>query len=89
MDFASLRVVDWDGEFTVFQPAAGKTHFLNEMGLRILSILDQSPQTLERLCQLLAEHFSLLPDEPFMRQIQKTLNRFEALGLIASIHSPR
>lgn len=89
MDFASLRVVDWDGEFTVFQPAAGKTHFLNEMGLRILGLLDQSPLTLEYLCQLLSEHFSLLPDEPFMQQIQKTLHRFEALGLIASIHSHR
>lgn len=86
VDFASLRVVDWDGEFTVFQPAAGKTHFLNEMGMQVLILLDQSPATLERLCQLLAERFSLLLDESFMQQIQQTLRRFEALGLVASVN---
>jgi len=86
VDFASLKVVDWDGEFTVFQPAAGKTHFLNEMGLQILVLLDQSPATLEHLCQLLSEHFLSLKDKLFMQQIQQTLHRFEALGLIASIN---
>jgi len=82
-------VVDWDGEFTVFQPAAGKTHFLNEMGLHILILLDRAPTTLEHLCQLLAERFSLLSDESFMQQIQQTLHRFEALGLVASANPPQ
>lgn len=80
--FSSLRIENWDGEFTVFQPASGKTHFLNEMGLRILTILNQSPATLEIVCKALSEYFSLQPDKDFTGQIAKTLYRFEALGLI-------
>lgn len=87
--FASLQIIDWDGEFTVFQPAVGKTHFLNEMGLRILLLLNQSPATLEQICQQLAEHFSLAPDESFLQQIQQTLQRFEALGLVVSVNPPQ
>lgn len=89
VDFASLRVVDWDGEFTVFQPVAGKTHFLNEMGLQILTLLHQSPATLEQLCLFLARHFALSLDESFMQQIQTTLDRFEALGLVAAVDVDR
>lgn len=80
--FLLLRIEEWDGEFTVFQPASGKTHFLNGMGLQILTILDQSPATLETVCKALSEYFSLQPDKDFPGQIVKTLYRFEALGLI-------
>ena len=81
--FSLLRVENWDGEFTVFQPESGKTHFLNEMGLRILSLLDQSPTTLEAICKELSVYFTLQIDKDFPEQIVKTLYRFEALGLIS------
>jgi PqqD family protein of HPr-rel-A system len=81
--FVSLRIENWDGEFTVFQPESGKTHFLNEMGLRILAMLDQSPATLDIICRDLSEHFSLQSNAHFSEQIARTLHRFEALGLIA------
>ncbi len=81
--FVALRIENWDGEFTVFQPESGKTHFLNEMGLRILTMLDQSPATLDIICRNLSEHFSLQSDIHFSAQIVKTLHRFETLGLIA------
>lgn len=82
---SSVRIKNWDGEFTVFQPESGKTHFLNEMGLQILTILDRSPATLETICKALSEHFSLQPDKDFPQQIAKTLHRFEALGLITRV----
>lgn len=84
-NFSSLRIKNWDGEFTVFQPESGKTHFLNEMGLQILTILDRSPATLETVCKALSECFSLQPDKDFPGQIAKTLHRFEALGLITRV----
>lgn len=83
--FSSLRIENWDGEFTVFQPEAGKTHFLNEMGLKILSILDQSPATLDSLCRELSEYFTLPPDTHFSAQINRTLQRYEALGLVSRV----
>ncbi len=80
-----LRIEEWDGEFTVFQPESGKTHFLNEMGLQILTILDRSPATLETVCKALSEYFSLQSDKDFPGKIAKTLLRFEALGLITKV----
>ncbi|MXS84752.1 HPr-rel-A system PqqD family peptide chaperone [Nitrosomonas sp. HPC101] len=85
VDLSSLKIENWDGEYTVFQPESGKTHFLNEMGLKILLILDQSPATLGTLCQELSEYFTLLPDAKFSGQIMKTLQRYEALGLVSSV----
>jgi len=87
-EFSSLRIENWDGEYTVYQPASGKTHFLNEMGLRILILLDQAPVTLDAICEKLAEVFSMQADGHFQQQIAATLRRFEALGLIAKIKKP-
>lgn len=81
--FSSLRVENWGQEYTVFQPASGKTHFLNEMGLRILLLLDQAPATLDTVCMKLAESFSMQANTHFRQQIAVTLQRYEALGLIA------
>jgi PqqD family protein of HPr-rel-A system len=83
--FSLLRIENWEGEFTVFQPQCGKTHFLNEMGLYILTLLHQSPATLETICQELSVHFTLQVDENFSEQIAKTLLRYEALGLTTRI----
>ncbi|ABI58757.1 HPr-rel-A system PqqD family peptide chaperone [Nitrosomonas eutropha] len=83
--FSSLYIENWDGEFTVFQPESGKTHFLNEMGLHILTILDGSPLRLNTICQELSVHFSLQPDTQFFGKIAQTLQRYEALGLIERV----
>lgn len=82
--FSSLRIENWDQEYTVFQPASGKTHFLNEMGLRILLLLDQAPATLDTVCIKLAESFAVTNDDRFRQQIAVTLQRYEALGLIVN-----
>ena len=87
-EFSSLQIENWDGEYTVYQPASGKTHFLNEMGLSILTLLDQSPNTLDTVCIKLSEVFSVQADDHFQQQIAATLQRFEALGLIAKIKKP-
>ncbi|MGG7054240.1 HPr-rel-A system PqqD family peptide chaperone [Nitrosomonas sp. ANs5] len=82
--FSSLRIENWDEEYTVFQLASGKTHFLNAMGLQILVLLDQAPATLDTVCIKLAESFAVTNDARFRQQIASTLQRYEALGLIAN-----
>lgn len=66
----------------MFQPESGKTHFLNQMGLKIISSLDQSPASADEICSLLCEQFQLSYDQDFFRQIMKTLYRLDELGLI-------
>ena len=82
--FSSLQIEEWDGEFTVFQPESGKTHFLNQMGLHIISCLD-SPASADEICRFLTEQFQLTNDQNFSLQIIKTLNRFDELGLIEKV----
>ena len=85
VSFSSLQIKEWDEEFTVFQPDSGKTHFLNQMGMSIISSLDQSPATEAVICQFLMTQFQLAPDQDFSLQINKILNRFNALGLIEKV----
>jgi PqqD family protein of HPr-rel-A system len=84
-NYQSLRIEEWNGEFTLFQPDSGKTHFLNQMGLQIILILDQSPASEDEVCLFLKEQFQLKPDQNFSRQIIKTLHRFDELGLIEKV----
>lgn len=84
VSFSSLRVEEWDEEFIVFQPDSGKTHFLNQMGMQILVGINQSPASVDEICEFLAEQFKLTSDQIFSQQIIKTLHRFEELGLIKS-----
>lgn len=84
-DLSLLKIENWSEEFTVFQVESGKTHFLNEMGMKILFVLNQSPMTLAVLCQQLSEYFTLSSDAEFSKQIAQTLLRYEALGLVSKV----
>ena len=37
----------------IFDPATGETHFLNDLPLLLLSVLDREPRDLRKLCCLL------------------------------------
>ena len=84
-NFSSLQIEEWNGEFTVFQLDSGKTHFLNQMGMQVISSLDQRPRSTDEVCRILAEQYQLIPDQNFSQQVRKTLHRFNALGLIEKV----
>jgi len=69
----------------VFQPDSGKTHFLNQMGLQVILNLNEKPATEDEICRVLAQQFKRSLDQNFSLQIKKTLNRFDALGLIEKV----
>lgn len=83
--FPSLLIEEWNGEFTIFQPDSGKTHFLNQMGMQIITSLDRSPASTDEIIRILADQFYLKPDQNFYQQILKTLHRFDELGLIEKV----
>lgn len=85
LNYRSLIIEEWDSEFTVFQPDAGKTHYLNEMSVQILLYLETSaPAALSTaaICNYLANKFQIQSDTVFIKQVNKTLHRFDELGLI-------
>lgn len=69
----------------MFQPDSGKTHFLNQMGLQVILNLNEKPATEDEICRVLAQQFKRSLDQNFSLQIKKTLNRFDALGLIEKV----
>ncbi len=84
-NFHTLLIEDWDGEFTVFQPDSGRTHYLNLMSMQMLILLSQKSATAEDVSNFLAIKFELKPDNEFQHNIEKILNHFNALGLIDKI----
>lgn len=85
VNFSSLLIEEWEGEFTVFQPDSGKTHFLNQMGMLVLLALDKVPVTSKMLCDILTEQQQLSPDKEFPHHIEKILQRFDTLGLVEKV----
>ena len=80
--FHSLLIEDWGGEFTVYQPNSGKTHFFNQMSLQILSFLDQHSATTLEISNHLRELYDQEFDQDFDDNIEKILYHFDELGLI-------
>lgn len=68
IDFVSLSIEDWDGEFTVYHPESGKTHFLNQMGMQILMMLNSHPLAVastDDISENIVKHYQLEPDSLF------------------------
>ena len=87
-NFSSLRVEEWESEFTVFQPQSGKTHFLNQMAMQILADLDSDLElcaTEDEICKNLIQKFQLQSTPLFIDQVNKTLRRLDVLGLIEQV----
>ncbi|MBK7354157.1 MAG: HPr-rel-A system PqqD family peptide chaperone [Nitrosomonas sp.] len=88
LDYQSLIIEEWDSGFTVFQPDSGSTHYLNKMSVLILKYLENdslAPLSTVRICNYLVTEFQLQPDTAFSKQVNKTLYRFDELGLVKQI----
>jgi len=80
--FDTLLIEDWGGEYTVFQPESGKTHFLNQMSIALLSFLNESPATALQVSCHLSEIFEQESNQNFQDNIEKILYHLDTLGLI-------
>jgi len=82
-NFPALLIHDWDGgEYTVFQPESGKTHFLNRMSIALLAFLNENPATALQVSRHLSEIFEQESDQNFQDNIEKILYHLDTLGLI-------
>lgn len=85
INFVSLIIEEWEGEYIVFHPESGKTHFLNQMGMQIIVNLHKHSGLAiaeDEICSNLVWQFQLQSEPSFFNQVKKTLIRFEELGLI-------
>lgn len=76
----------WNGNFVVFNPASGDTHFLNALAGAILQLLESDALTLEQI----VSHLQDVSDEPLgdelVDEIHHLVAKFDTVGLIEPAH---
>ena len=82
---ADLRWRSWDGEYVVFHPASGDTHFLNPIAGEVLRYLEHRPAGVIELSHHLSDTFELPADEDLASQVRQCLAQFHDLGLIEPV----
>ena len=85
-----LKKFDLNGECIFYDSRSGETHFLNNSGLRVLSMLSESPVSLDQLLARIENPaVDLLGGRQLSEQILFLLNRFIELGIIVCASAPR
>ena len=73
----------WDDEFLIYNTASGQTHHLNFLAGEALRSLEAEPGSASELVRRLAEQFEIAEDSPPLQMIDRLIQQFEELGLIA------
>ena len=73
----------WDDEFLIYNTASGQTHHLNFLAGEALRSLEAEPGSASELVRRLAEQFEIAEDSPQLQMIDRLIQQFEELGLIA------
>ena len=71
-----------DGEYIVFNPLTGKTHFLDTAAGVLLEAVMAKPESLSHLCMRLAAFLDVDDDEEVANLVSATLAKLDDLGLI-------
>ena len=76
------RMRYWAGDYVVYSPLSGDTHFLDIAAGELLRSIVAAPQTSSVLGARLARLLEVPQDERLAAEIERTLAQLEALGLI-------
>jgi len=77
----------WGGDYVVYSPLSGDTHFLDIATGEVLRALIASPQSDAALCARLAAFLELAQDEALAAHLQQILGRLEELALIEPLEA--
>jgi PqqD family protein of HPr-rel-A system len=78
-----LPLRHWDGEYVVFNPSSGHTHFLDFVAGSLLLFLSDQPRHEDELARLIAARLELPADEAVQEPLRRLLEQLEEQGLIA------
>jgi len=74
---------EWDGDYVVFSPLSGHTHFLDIVAGELLKRLASGGARESELCAQLAAFLEVPNDAAFAVEIADILARLDDLGLVA------
>lgn len=79
---AALQLRQWDGEFVVFNPRSGHTHFLDVAAGRLLQWLADQAHPEDELARLMAAELGLPADADVQEPLRLLLEQLDEQGLI-------
>lgn len=75
----------WESEYSLFNPASGETHLLDELNAEVIRRASRRPITAEDLATELAEAIEIENTTGWQQKIAALLAQLEALGLVEPV----
>lgn len=72
----------WEGDYVVYNPLSGNTHFLDIMSGEVLKAILGGCDTLSQLCSHMAEFLDVANDARTEESVREILSALDELGLI-------
>ena len=78
----SLKWRCWAGDYVVFSPLSGQTHFLDIFAGHILKLIMAGTPSIAELRVEAARFLEVEPDDRLAQTVEELLHRLEEVGLI-------
>ena len=72
----------WAGDYVVFSPLSGQTHFLDILAGHVLEQIMAAPPSISELHSDIARFLQVEPDDRLAQTVEELLRRLEEVGLI-------
>jgi PqqD family protein of HPr-rel-A system len=84
--FPLLSLYSLEGEYAAFNPLSGQTHFLNELSLEVLRLLDESDGLSEaQIVDAFSDGNDSTELDVFRQSLETHIQHLDELGLIARV----
>ncbi len=77
-----LAVERWGDHAVVYNSLSGETHYINELAIEVLALLQNTPETLASLGDKICLLFEVDDRSALQQQLSQLIIEFDNLGLI-------
>lgn len=82
----ALSIEIWGEHAVVYNDLSGETHYINELAIEVLTLLQKSPETLISLSDKICSIFEVGDKDALQQQLSQLIIEFDNLGLITAVN---
>ena len=75
----------WEDSFALYHSGSGQTHVLDPLAALLIQLIGEGPRTTSELLQQMVAQLEVDASQEFQEELQQTLWRLDALGLIEAV----